>query len=270
MSNPTPGGYGVRVSYGAAPRPQPPPETPQQVQARALAVARAFEPKQVVGFSKARIGREHDGGYIMVDDFADVGAALSFGISDDVSWDIDIAGRGIAVHQFDHTVERPPAGHPLFRFHKLRVAPVEAPGAISLDAIVQRHLGEGGRALLKIDIEDDEWPVFAAASPATLERFSQIVCEFHGLGRAGDPVWAGRFLAVLNKLRAAFEIVHVHGNNAQPFVNVANVVMPSLLEVTFASRRHYRFAETDEIFPTALDRPNLPQGPDMRLGSFKF
>jgi len=67
-----------------------------------------------------------------------------------------------------------------------------------------------------------------------------------------------------------FEVVHVHGNNAQPATNVFNVILPVFLEVTLANRRHYQFAETNEIFPTPLDQPNVPNLPDLHLGSFKF
>jgi len=273
MSQKTFGGYQVRLNYGrATPHlpPAPPQQTPQQLQARALAVARAFEPKRAVGFRKVQLGRDFDGGYIHLDDFAGVGAALSFGISDDVSWDLDLAARNIPVHQFDHTIDKPPVQNPLFHFHKQRVAAKDEPEALSLDTIVERYLAGHERAILKIDIENSEWAVFQSASPETLGRFSQIVCEFHGLNLAGDVGWSEQYQDVLGKLRALFEVVHVHGNNAQPFVNIANVVLPILLDVTLANRRYYEFTETNEIFPTPLDLPNLPSGPDMRLGCFKF
>jgi hypothetical protein len=268
MSQQTPGGYNVHSNFGNKYATLQP--TLRQLQINALAVARAFAPKKVVGFSKVRVGRDSDGGYIHIDDFSGVRAALSLGISDDVSWDLDMARRNIFVHQFDHTIEKTPVDNPSFSFHPQRVAAADAPGAVSLDSIVQRYIADHDRAILKMDIEGHEWPVFNAASIATFEKFSQIVCEFHGLDRSGDPEWSGLFLSVLHKLRSVFEVVHVHGNNWQPFENIANLVLPILLEVTFVNRNHYKFIETDEIFPTLLDRPNVPDRPDMRLGCFKF
>jgi len=265
MSEQTLGGYGA-----GSPQPAPQQQTPQHFQAKALAVARAFMPKKVVGYKKVRLGRGFDGGYIHVDDFSSVGAALSLGISGDVSWDLDIARRNINVHQFDHTIEKAPVDDPMFSFHKLRVAATDGISAISLNSVVQRFLAGCDRAILKIDIEGAEWAVFHAASVATLAKFSQIVCEFHRLEYAGDPSRSEQYLAVLNKLRSVFEVVHVHGNNYEPFVNIANLVLPMVIEVTFANRNYFQFTETDEIFPTPLDRPNLPDTPDMRLGCFKF
>ena len=42
------------------------------------------------------------------------------------------------------------------------------------------------------------------------------------------------------------------------------------LEVTFASRRHYRFGPTSEVFPGPLDRANNPSMPDLFLGSCQY
>ncbi|MDR2776538.1 MAG: hypothetical protein LBB17_00620 [Puniceicoccales bacterium] len=60
-----------------------------------------FAPKDVVDKNLVRIGCDHDGGYIMVDDFGKCDAAYSFGIGNDVSWDLDIAKRGIDVFMYD-------------------------------------------------------------------------------------------------------------------------------------------------------------------------
>jgi len=265
-----PGTFQIRVNYGNRPVAASAPLSEHEKQDRALAIARLLEPKKVVGFDKIRVGRANDGGYVHVDDFAGVGKALSFGISDDASWDLDIAKRDIPVHQFDHTIEKGPIGHPLLNFYKQRVAAVDGPAAVSLDTVAGRLLSDCERAILKVDIEGDEWSVFFTASLETLGKFSQIACEFHGFDQAGDPNWSDRSIAALRKLRAVFEVVHVHGNNAWPFFNIGNVVLPSLIEITFANRNYYEFAESNEVFPTALDQPNLPDRPDMRLGCFKF
>ncbi|HEY7299492.1 MAG TPA: tetratricopeptide repeat protein [Xanthobacteraceae bacterium] len=246
-------------------------ESPQiQAQRAILAFARMLEPKKALGYEKVRVGRDRDGGYVLIEDFSQIDGAFSFGIKDDASWDLDIAQRNIRVHQFDHTVDRAPAEHALLEFHKLRIAEADAPDAACLDTLVDKLLANAQRALLKVDIEGDEWDMLGAASPRSLVRFTQIACEFHELGRLTNPVWYGRFFAVIEKLKEQFEIVHVHGNNYMPFMCMANVLLPATLEVTFANRRHYQFGETNEIFPTPLDRPNFPDAPDLHLGCFKF
>ena len=79
-------------------------------------------PRRSVGFGKLRLGRDGDGGYVMLDDFADVSAALSFGIGRDCSWDAAIAARAIDVDQYDHTVDGSPTANPRFRFFKKKIA----------------------------------------------------------------------------------------------------------------------------------------------------
>jgi hypothetical protein len=43
-----------------------------------------------------------------------------------------------------------------------------------------------------------------------------------------------------------------------------------VLEVSLASRRHYRLRPSGEQFPTALDTPNNSRQPDLWLGRFDY
>jgi len=120
-----PQGFSVNYQFGAAPR----APSPQEVQARVRAFARQLEPRKICDFQKIRVGRNFDGGYVMVDDFNEVDAALSFGIADDASWDLEIAKRGIPVHQFDHTIEKSPVDDPGITFHKTKISGLGEPAA---------------------------------------------------------------------------------------------------------------------------------------------
>jgi hypothetical protein len=62
----------------------------------------------------------------------------------------------------------------------------------------------------------------------------------------------------------------VHANNFAGFSNIANIMVPNVLEITFVNRNTYSVYESDEIFPGPLDAPNDPSCPDMHLGSFRF
>jgi hypothetical protein len=243
------------------------PESAAQVRA----VLALITPVMASGVDKVRVGRESDGGYIMLNDFAGIAGALSLGIADDVSWDIDVANRGIPVLQFDHSVTAPPEGHELFRFEPLRVSQSDEDGAISLDTIVRTRLdADDAPLLLKIDIEGDEWEVFQALSETTLSRFKQIVCEFHDLDRLAEVAFSNTVKDVFEKLSRSHFVHHVHGNNCGNFANVANVIVPQSIEVSFASRSAYHTSEGTATFPTQLDRPNQPGRADLYLGQFRF
>jgi hypothetical protein len=74
----------------------------------------------------------------------------------------------------------------------------------------------------------------------------------------------------MTKLRALFEIVHVHGNNHSHLGLFANVPFPVVLEVTFLTKSGHTFVTNKQIYPTALDAPNDPSFADMFLGTFQF
>jgi hypothetical protein len=238
-------------------------------QARVLALFRLFSPL-AVSVSMTRIGHRRDGGYVMADSFASVHAAFSFGIADETSWDEAIARRGIQVYQYDGTIDRPPVKDPHFTFHKKMIGPQQNASTESLASVLAAHGAPGNGNILKLDIEGTEWEIFDAASSDDLQRFSQIVCEFHGFQHIDDPTWHSRALRGMIKLRSLFEVVHVHANNGGHLAIFANVPFPMVLEVTFLSKSGYSFGRIDKTFPTPLDAPNDPYFADIFLGSFQF
>jgi uncharacterized protein YoxC len=238
---------------------------------RVRSILALLSPVAVPDVAKVRLGRDQDGGYVMLDDFAGIATALSLGIADDISWDLDIAARGVRVLQFDPTVSAPPQAHRLLHFEPLLVAADDCVGKISLSSIVLTRAGApDAPLLLKMDIEGSEWEVFDATDGMMLSRFKQIVCEFHTLDRLGEEEFGNRAEAVFKKLAATHFVYHVHGNNCANFASVGNIVVPQSLEVSFALRSAYRTARNTEVFPTSLDHPNQPGRADLYLGEFRF
>jgi hypothetical protein len=242
-----------------------------EASARARSILSLLTPFRASEARKIRIGRDFDGGYVMLDDFLGITHALSFGIADDASWDLDIASRDIPVLQFDPKVAASPVSHPLFSFEQLRIAPVDYAGAISLETILRTRVPSvADTLLLKIDVEGAEWEVLACLTDDVLIRFRQIVCEFHTLDRLVEPEFGDRAQGVFERLTKNHFVCHVHGNNCGNFVNVGNIPIPQSLEITFASRVRFTPSETAETFPTSLDRPNERNRADLYLGGFRF
>jgi hypothetical protein len=236
-----------------------------------LAILRLLEPRRVVGYEKTRVGSPGDGGYVQIDDLKGVTRAFSFGVADNDSWDLAMAQAGVPVEQFDHSIDHAPSTHPLLKFHRKMIAAKAAPGAATLGEIVAAcSKSNEPDLILKIDIEGYEWEVFDGAAEADLDRFTQILCEFHDLARLDHPEFRVRAHRALSKLTALFAPVHVHANNHRRICNVGNIPVPDVLEISFASRRRYTFADSNEVFPTPLDAPNCPHIADIRLGTFRF
>ena len=234
-------------------------------------LGRLLRPQQARGVKKLRLGASNDCGYVCLDDFAGLEAALSLGIAAEVSWDAEMADRGLVVYQYDHTVEGPPYPHANFRFHRRKIGARAGHDSESIEsALARAHLTQRHSAILKIDIDDDEWPAFAATSAATLDVFTQVLAELHGFNNVLDDDWFEQALAVLAKINEKFAVVHVHANNYRPLLAIGNVLFPEVLEVTYASRTKYSFTDCDEVFPGPLDSPNWPAAPDYGLGKFVY
>ena len=233
---------------------------------------RLLRPQRVKGYEKARFGSDGDGGYVHLDDFEGLDTAVSLGIDVNISWDRDAADRGLTVHQFDHTVEDPAPTDPRMIFSKTMIAAAPGPGAETLESIVKRLDKKQARPniILKMDIENAEWPVLEATSLEAISRFSQITCEMHNFGEIGNLAWRQTFFRGLRKLSKFYAPIHIHANNFGGFAHIANVIFPHVLEVTFANRALYEFEDSDELFPGPLDTPCHAAIPDMFLGDFRY
>jgi len=246
--------------------------SPFEQQREILELLRLLEPHKASDFRKVRLGNPAgDCGYVLLDDFKNLSRAFSFGVANDDSWDLAIAQRGIPVEQFDPGVEQAPSNHPLIHFHRKAVAAQSAEGAVTLQGLVDQHSrGRNPDLLLNCDIEGGEWNVFDAAPAESFGKFTQIICEFHGLKNLSNPAFFPVARRVFTKLHAHHAVVHVHGNNFAPIVSSHNIPLPEVIEITFANRKRYKLARSRERYPTPLDVPNNPGAPDIQLGLFVF
>jgi len=240
--------------------------------ARVASVARLLQTCRVEGEALVRIGGEIDGGYVMLDSLRPptVTAGYSFGVGHDVSWDVAVARRGIDLFLYDHTVKRLPETVPRGTFVRTGIRGREPVAGQKTVAEVLADHGHLGRRdlVLKMDIEGAEWPVLDEVSSDTLSCFSQIVVELHGLIDVLTPEGHARIVAALGKLAETHQPIHVHGNCYEVPVWIGGLVLPQVLEVSYVRRADHegRFVPRDEVFPTVLDRPNLPSMPDVFLG----
>lgn len=230
-------------------------------------------PLGLPGLKKIRVGNPHgDGGYVMADDLDGIHAALSLGVGDDISWDLQMTGMGIEIHQFDHTVEEPAAvaGNPLLHFNRCGIAGQNDPAKrmrTIADILASDLAGHPGDLILKIDIDGHEWEVFDSMPADVLTRFRQICLEIHHpLGRPTQRAQRARNLRVLHKLYETFAPVHLHANNAGPVRVICGMQVPKLLEITYIRRDGRNFTDCTDDHPGPLDVPNLPSQPEIPIG----
>jgi hypothetical protein len=233
-----------------------------------------LRPHKIEGAEKIRVGRHFDGGYIMINDFKTVEAAYSLGINDDVSWDLDIAQRGIRLFQYDHTIESLTHDHEMFNWRKIGVtgrATDGEPLLRTLPSLLEENSHLGNKNLiLKCDIEGAEWDMLMNTQNSIISQFSQIVLELHSMHTLKDYGPSDAVRKALSNLYESHRVVHVHGNNYAQFGVVGGYPIPLSLEVSLARLDMGKFSASDETFPTRLDMPNNPVWADLYLGRFCF
>lgn len=221
--------------------------------------------KKVRGKDFVRIGGDQgDGGYVMVDDFDDNMRAYSFGIGNNVTWDMDIANRNIEVFMYDHTILCLPQVHKRFHFNKTGVGSGEKCSSLS-DILEKNGDINNCNLICKMDIEGAEWDILYHMKSEILNRFRQISLELHGVCNMENREI---ILAVLSKINLTHQIVWLHGNNADKAEVSNGILIPNLLEVNYIRKDNYSFYDGICEFPMALDLPNLMYRHDFELGNW--
>ncbi|KZK95147.1 MULTISPECIES: FkbM family methyltransferase [unclassified Pseudovibrio] len=263
----------LSVIEGKKARPIEKPEMSKTAQEMVETLLCRLSPMDVDGCCLTRVGRAFDGGYIMVPPKPYEKVAYSLGINRDVSWDLEMASHGCKVYQYDHTIDCLPHHHESFNYSKKGITSShqidERMTCLKHELQNNRHQ-DTDNILLKMDIEGDEWEVFADLEMNELQKFSQILVELHDLHKVYKLFWYRKALAGLNKLFKSHQAVHVHGNNNAALRIIGGYAVPPVLEVTFLRRDLFQFSPCTRTFPNELDQPNNPCFAEHQLGSFQF
>ncbi len=223
-----------------------------------------------VGVPLIRVGGSNDGGYLVPDDNAGVGALFSPGVAGTWSFELDLAENyGIRSYMVDGSIEPPPSLHPLMSFEALWLAGTSSPGCVSLNDWVLRNMPEPGiDVALQLDIEGAEYKVLASVTDDVLRRFRWVVVEYHGLDLLAYRPRARRvMLPVLRKMRQVFDVVHVHANNCCGASVIQGLALPHVLEVTYLRKDRAQGRPIRVQLPHPLDRDCVPELPPLALSA---
>jgi hypothetical protein len=182
-----------------------------------------------------RVGSTLDGGYVM-HKIGNEKKAISIGVGRDVSWDLAISKLGIMVHMFDHTIARPPTNFTNSKFHKIGIRSSKTKNSkrlLEFEGILQKSgCEESENLILKIDIEGAEWEILEEIDSKFLEKFNQIIIEFHDVD-LNDPIKKN----VLEKIKITHSIIHINPNNYSKITSFEGYLFPNILEVTYVKNQ---------------------------------
>jgi hypothetical protein len=236
--------------------------SPDVLALRIWSISKYIQVRKVIGFDLTRIGGSGDGGYVMLDNFQNIEGVLSLGVGPDVSWDLDMNRRTPLIHLYDHSILKLPKNIPNGTWFKEKIVSKSHSTGTAFEIAVQR-LPNSSNLILKCDIEDSEWEIFAQCSTKTLSKFDQILIEFHWLTEKFFNEKYELMVAALENLSRTHSVVNIHGNNYADYEMIGNCPVPSVIEISYARTKSYKFEEKPNS--KNLNAPNDQKRPEISL-----
>lgn len=210
---------------------------------------------------KIRIGKDNDGGYVILDGFS-YDLLIGCGISDDNSFETQFTHKyGVHCYAFDGTIEKMPDPDPNITFVRKNISNKNNKKKTNLHDLISKHKN----IFLKMDIECGEYPWFKSLSRDQLCKFQQIVIELH------NPSLRFRWKHI-KKLMDTHYLCHLHPNNCCGPRIISGIKVPCLFECTFIRKAGLQHPPplSDESIPGELDMKNAPENDDICLTGYPY
>jgi hypothetical protein len=216
-----------------------------------------------------RFGSRNDGGYVLVNDLTNSDFLISMGIADDVNFEIDLSRLISGCHLYDDSIEKLPMYVENSVFFKERIGGY---GNTSITDAINK-VDPKLDLLLKIDIEGSEWEALVNLEPKELDKFRQIVVEYHWLEKILNDDDYPKILEVLEKMNQSHFVLNSHPNNNGDVLNIENILLPSVIEVSYLRKNDYQVIYNPTNLLEILEPLNSPcnsEYPEVYLNGSKI
>jgi hypothetical protein len=203
-------------------------------------------------FKKVRLGKEYDGGYIIAEiPNVNYKTFLAGGIENDISFEEDFINKyqdqDIKSFAFDGQIEKLPKDGLNISFVKKNI------GSVNNQKITNLHdiINETDNIMVKMDIEGGEIDWLKSLSDEQMNKFEQIVMEFH-------TPFGNYEKEVFDKINKNHYLIHFHPNNCCGVRNHRNVIIPNLFECTYLHKKYFNELPklNTDLIPGPLDMKN--------------
>jgi hypothetical protein len=201
-------------------------------------------------FTKLRLGKDYDGGYIIAEiPNVNYTILVAGGIATDISFEEGFIDKypNIKTFAFDGTINNLPKENNNITFIKKNIGFENNEHVTNLHDIIDVN----ECIFVKMDIEGGEIPWIKSLSDEQMNKFEQIVMEFHFPFTDAE-------IDVFNKINKNHYLIHFHGNNCCGFRNHNGVIIPNVFECTYLHKKY--FANVPELnkdsIPSILDMKN--------------
>lgn len=226
---------------------------------------------------KIRIGSKNDGGYVIADNL-NYNKLISCGISDNIDFENQFIEKyGTECLAYDGTISNIPNHTNNIIFIRKNISRIESDNSTNLIDVIENH----ENIFLKMDIETNEYHWIELLDPDHLNKFVQIVIEFHFpfsetmddiFKKLSDIISVDRRVACLQKIASTHYLIHLHGNNCCGTMKFENILIPNVFECTYI-RKDLCINPTrnDTVIPDLLlDTVNIIGANDIYLDSYPF
>lgn len=201
-------------------------------------------------FPKVRLGKDYDGGYI-ISEIPNVSYTtfLAGGIETDISFEEDFINKypNVKAFAFDGTIKSLPKENANITFISKNI------GSENNEEITNLHdiINTNQAIFVKMDIEGGEIPWIKSLSIDQMNRFEQIVMEFH------FP-FSDNEVDVFDKINTTHYLIHFHGNNCCGVRNHNGVIIPNVFECTYLHKKYFTSNPqlNTDLIPSKLDMKN--------------
>jgi hypothetical protein len=221
---------------------------------------------------KIRIGSNSDGGYVIADGHMYDGF-ISCGIDTNVDFERDFLAHHPSLHGhgYDGTIKTCPSVERL-TFHPINIGSENTTKTTNL----QEEIKEYKSIFLKMDIETYEYRWLLSLTEEQLNKFKQIVIEFHfpfsepGFKHLDTPLPVETKMSVFAKLAQTHTLIHLHANNCCGTTVYSGITVPNVFECTYVRNDvQDRSVMSKDPIPGPLDRPNT-HNPEIFLRGYPF
>ena len=201
-------------------------------------------------FAKLRLGKDYDGGYIIAEiPNIKYTTLIAGGIETDISFEEDFINKysDVRAYAFDGTINNLPKENSKITFIKKNI------GYENTDLLTNIHdiVNANERIFVKMDIEGGEIPWLESLSNEQMNKFEQIVMEFHW-------PFSPREIDAFDKINKNHYLIHFHGNNCCGIINHCGVNIPNVFECTYLHKKYFTTIPelNTDLIPGILDMKN--------------
>jgi hypothetical protein len=220
-------------------------------------------------FKKLRLGKDYDGGYIICEiPNVSYKILISGGVLDDISFEEDFINKypNVKSFAFDGSIEYLPNG----KFPKERsniIFVKKNIGFLNNEKITNIHdiINANDSIFVKMDIEGGEIPWIKSLNDEQMNKFEQIVMEFH-FPFSDDEI------DVFDKINKNHYLIHFHGNNCCGVRNHRGVDIPNVFECTYLHKKYFNSIPelNNDLIPSILDMKNVENNNEIYINYLPF